>query len=135
MIVIPAEGGAQPLAVIGNQNTTPASLTFAELKGIMRADQQRFGNGQKIVLAVMKVSTPTGNSVVERVLEMSADAFRKHWLAVIFQGKATPPKQFDTEEALRVFVATTEGAIGILPSSSVTGEGISQISVDGKKTW
>ena len=77
--------GAQdiPLIVIGNQKGAPAGLKQTELRSILKGEQQRWRNGNKVIIALMKTNTPVGKHTSEKIYDMSADEFKKYWLALV----------------------------------------------------
>lgn len=119
------------LVAIGNASTTPSALNGAELKSIMRGETQRWKNGKRIMIALMKTNTQLGQATSAKVYDMSGDELNKYWLALVFQGKATAPTFFNSTDELQNFVASNPGAIGITDKATSTNE-IRIITVDGK---
>jgi len=119
------------LTVISNNNGAPPELRAGALKSILRGERQRWPNGTKVVIALMKTNTPVGSSTVKKIYNMSADELNKYWLALVFQGKATAPTFFNSTNDLEAFVAQTPGAIGITDNA---GSNVRAITVDGKKS-
>ena len=119
-----------PLTVISNNTGAPPDLKLGALKSILRGERQRWPNGAKVVIALMKTNTPVGNSTLKKIYNMSADELNKYWLAMVFQGKASAPTFFNSTADLEAFVAQTPGAIGITTNDS---NNVRTITVDGKK--
>lgn len=120
-----------PLTIISNNNGAPAELKTGALKSILRGEKQRWPNGTKVVIALMKTNTPVGSSTVKKIYNMSADELNKYWLALVFQGKATAPTFFNSTSDLEAFVAQTPGAIGVTDNA---GNNVRAITIDGKKS-
>lgn len=120
-----------PLTIISNNNGAPDQLQAGALKSILRGEKQRWPNGTKVVIALMKTNTPVGSSTVKKIYNMSADELNKYWLALVFQGKAAAPTFFNSTSELEAFVAQTPGAIGVTGS---TGNMVRSITVEGKKS-
>lgn len=120
------------LTVISNPKGAPPELKFVELKSILMGERQRWRNGNKIVIALMKTNTAVGKYTGEKIYNMSPDELKKFWLALVFQGKADAPSFFNTIGELQAFVAENPGAIGIidqpLPSYSTK-----VVMIDGKR--
>lgn len=123
---------AQQLTVIGHAKGVPPNLTLNQLQGILKGDKQRWSDGTKVTIALMKTNTPAGAAIGKRILNMSGDQFNKLWLALEFQGKADAPVFFTSDADLDAFVAQTPGAIGVTGSTSPPG--VKVLAVDGKKT-
>lgn len=117
------------LIVISNAQTI--DVTFSELKTIMRGEKQRWNNGEKVKLAIMKTTTVTGTQVSQKVYNMSTSQLNKYWLAQVFQGRVQAPKFFTSEIELESYVKQTKGAIGIV--TKVTQPEIKIITIEGKK--
>lgn len=120
------------LTVISNPKGTPEELKFSELKSIFMGEQQRWRNGTKITLALMKTNTDVGKTTSSKVYGMSGDELNKFWLALVFQGKASAPNFFNSESDLENFVARNPGAIGITDQLAANTE-LRTILVEGRK--
>lgn len=127
-----AQGG--PLTVISNPNGAPAGLNLRELKSVFMGEKQRWRNGTKVLIALMKPATNTGRLISDKVYNMSSDQVNKFWLALVFQGKTESPVSFDSPDALVNFVNNNPGAIGILNQSDVPTDAAITL-VDGKKAF
>jgi len=62
-----------PLTVISNQKGAPATLNLKELKSIFMGEKQRWHNGTKVVIALMKPNTETGKAISSKLYNMSSD--------------------------------------------------------------
>lgn len=133
LLLLGYKAGAQTLTVISNAKGSPPELKFVELKSIMLGERQRWRNGNKIVIGLMKTNTPVGKATSEKIYNMSPDEVRKYWLALVFQGKADAPMFFNTTNELQAFVADNPGAIGIV-EQAMPGSNTTIVSVDGKRT-
>ncbi len=120
------------LTVISNAKGTPETLRFSELKSIFMGEQQRWRNGTKITLALMKTNTDVGKVTSFKVYGMSGDELNKFWLALVFQGKAAAPIFFNSVSELENFVAHNPGAIGITDQLAANTD-IKTIMVEGRK--
>jgi ABC-type phosphate transport system substrate-binding protein len=127
----PAWAQDQPLVIIGNPKGVPADLKLPQLKATMRGERLRWPDGSKVVIALLKSTTPIGQSTSKKVYNMSANELNKYWLALVFQGKADAPNFFSSEAELAEFVAQTTGAIGVVSQPTA---GSKTITIDGKRT-
>ncbi|MDO7849333.1 hypothetical protein Q5H92_23420 [Hymenobacter sp. M29] len=127
----PAWAQDQNLVIIGNGKGVPSEMKLAQLKATMRGEKLRWPDGSKVVIALLKTTTPIGQSTSRKIYNMSANELNKYWLALVFQGKADAPNFFNSEAELAEFVAQTAGAIGVVnqpvPSSKT-------ITIEGKKS-
>ena len=122
------------LAAVGNQSGAPSEMKLSELKSVLLGETQRWKNGNRVIIALMKTNTSIGKTTSARLYEMSGDELNKFWLALVFQGKAQPPNFFSSASELENFVAQNPGAIGIL-DKPIPGSEIKSILVDGQKTF
>ena len=125
--------GEIALSVISNSKGAPSEISMSKLKTVFRGEQQRWKDGTKVTLALMKTNTPVGDEIAKRLLGMTSKELNKYFLAQVFQGKMSSPQFFDSEEELITYIKNNVGAIGILGSKN-TG-GLNPILVDGKKTF
>lgn len=118
------------LVVISNGKGAPAEMKMAQFKSALRGEKQRWPDGTKVVIALMKTSTPIGNATCKKIYNMSGNELNKYWLALVFQGKADAPNFFNSESELEAFVAQTQGSIGIVSQTINTNK---PVLIDGKK--
>ena len=123
------------LTVISNQKGAPAALNLSELKSVFLGEKQRWRNGTKVVIALMKPNTATGKIISSKLYNMSSDEVNKFWLALVFQGKADSPVSFESAEALENFVSNNPGAIGIVPDNESLPANTQVTLIDGKKSF
>ena len=122
------------LVVIGNQSGTPTELKMNELKAVFRGQRQRWGDGTKVVIAMIKTTTPLGNEISEKIYSMNGDGVRGFWAGISFAGKFDPPNVFNTESEVEIFVSQNPGAIAILDRVTNIPD-VKTILVSGKKTF
>lgn len=127
-------GKAQTLAAIGNVSGAPAEMKLPELRAVLKGETQRWKNGKRVVIALMKTSTPLGKTTSSKIYDMSGDELNKYWLALVFQGKAQAPVFFTSVSELENFVAQNPGAIGII-DKPVANADVRSVMVDGKPSF
>ncbi|MDQ6902627.1 MAG: hypothetical protein M3139_06400 [Bacteroidota bacterium] len=125
---------ATGLVALGNQSGVPPTMKLSELKSVLMGEKQRWENGNRVIIALMKTSTPIGKATSAKIYDMSGNELNKFWLALVFQGKAQAPNFFNSPNDLENFVAQNPGAIGILDKSFADPE-IKSIIIDGQKTF
>ncbi|HVE61827.1 MAG TPA: hypothetical protein VNA26_08405 [Chitinophagaceae bacterium] len=130
-VVSVAKSQEGALVVIGNQQGVPAILKYSELRSILMGEKQRWRNGSKIVIALMKTNTATGKITSKKLYDMSGDELNKFWLSLVFQGKAPAPAFFNTAAELQNFVSQNPGSIGII-DQLVLNDNLRTIIIDGK---
>jgi len=130
---ISARAQNQMLTVISNDKGAPTELKLSDLRSIFLGERQRWRNGSKISIALMKTSTPAGMFTCRKIYDMSSDDLKKFWLALVFEGKADAPAFFNTTSELESFVAENPGAIGIIDQPPASAD-THIVLIDGKKT-
>jgi len=133
LFALTATSQVSSLTVISNPKGSPSSLKFSELRSIFMGEQQRWRGGTKVSIALMKTNTIAGKNTSIRVYGMSGDQLNKHWLALVFQGKAAAPNFFNSATELENFVAQNPGAIGILDQEPATND-VKTVMIEGKKS-
>ena len=122
------------LVALGNQAGVPSMMKLSELKSVLMGEKQRWENGNRVIIALMKTSTPIGKATSSKIYDMSGNELNKFWLALVFQGKAQAPNFFNSPNDLENFVAQNPGAIGIL-DKPISDPEIKSIIIDGQKTF
>lgn len=134
LLAFSLSGRAQTLTVISNVSGAPAEMKFSEVKSVFKGEQQRWKNGKRILIALMKTNTPLGKSTSDKVYDMTGDELNKYWLSLVFQGRAQAPVFFTSTSDLQAFVAQNPGAIGIVDKAT-TGGDVRALTVDGKSSF
>lgn len=118
------------LTIVGNSQSVPQEMNMNQLKSVLRGEQLRWNDGSKVIIALMKTTTPIGSTTCDKIFNMSGNQVSKYFLALVFQGKMKAPTFFDSVEELENFVSKTPGAIGVLQVPD--DDELITISVDGK---
>ena len=126
----PAHAQSPNLVIIGNGRGVPTEMNLGQFKAAMRGEKLRWPDGSKVVIALLKPSTPTGQNTSKKIYNMSANELNKYWLALVFQGRADGPNFFSSEADLAEFVAQTPGAIGVVTQPVPTSK---TVIVEGRK--
>jgi hypothetical protein len=130
-VVIATIAHSQSLSVIANQKGSPSSLNWNELRSVFMGEKQRWSNGTKIIIALMKTNNPVGMTICKKVYDMRPDELNKYWLALVFQGKVSAPFFFNSASDLQNFVSQNPGSIGIIDQTVNTAD-VKTLAVDGK---
>jgi len=119
-VMSPSIAAAQEVIVIANPNVPVSSLTGDEVKDIFLAKKTQWDNGRKINFVTLK-NCDTHREFLKQYLQKSSSQFERYFRTLVFTGKGSIPKAFDTEEQLVGFVSGTDGAIGYVSSGTATG--------------
>jgi ABC-type phosphate transport system substrate-binding protein len=105
--------------VIANSSVAAASLTPAALKDIYTGNTKYWEGGQNITLAYMGDKT---DAAIQQASGMEVSEFKTFWQRLAFSGRGQQPKKADDAAALVALVASTKGAIAIVPAdATLTG--------------
>jgi hypothetical protein len=123
-----------PLVAIGSLTGVPSDISMNELKAVFHGERQRWPDGTKVVIAMIKSTSPLGNEISKKVYSMSGDEVRGFWARISFAGKFDPPNVFNTETEVETFISQNPGSIAILEKVNTMPE-VKTVLVGGKKTF
>jgi ABC-type phosphate transport system substrate-binding protein len=117
------------VVVIANDAVPLDSISAAALKDIYAGRTTYWPDGQRIgiVLLADEMGGET-DAALNEVSGMDASQFRTFWQRMVFSGRGQQPRKADDAASLVAFVATTRGAIALVPSN-VTLKGVKIIEV------
>ncbi len=122
------------LTAISNTKGAPSTMKMTELKSVLKGEKQRWNDGTKVSIVLMKTNTPVGEATCQKIYNMSGDKVKRFWLGLSFSGKADAPIFCNSISELETIVAQTPGAIAILDKISI-GTNTKTIVVDGKNSF
>jgi hypothetical protein len=122
------------LTVIGNVTGVPSEMKSSELVSVLKGEKQRWNDGTKVTIYIMKTTTPIGQSTCKKIYNWSGDKVKRYWLELSFSGKADAPTFCNTVEELESYVSQNPGAIGIVDRNS-SSNGVKTILIDGKNPF
>ena len=120
LITCLASGSIRALAldgviVIANSSVAADSLSADELRNIYTAKTTDWADGQRIIIVVLPDRT---DAALQQASGMEASQFRTFWLRLAFSGRGAQPQKADDAAALVALVASTKGAIGLVPADA-----------------
>jgi ABC-type phosphate transport system substrate-binding protein len=118
------------IAIVNSANSTN-ELTKKQLKAFLKGEIVRWPDKKKIILAMMKSNTTIGKQTAEIILNMSANDMDQFYLSLVFQGKLSAPKTFESSDELQAFVAANPGALGIINEGQLK-ETVKNIKINGQ---
>jgi ABC-type phosphate transport system substrate-binding protein len=121
-LILTTSFAQESLTIISNIKGAPADMKMSELKSIMRGEKQRWADGSKVNIFLMKTTTPVGQLTCQKVYNMSTDRVKRFWLELTFGGQAEAPTFCNTMEELESLVSQSPGAIGIIDKAKEVPE-------------
>ena len=105
--------------VIANTGLAADSLSADALKAVYTGKTKYWDGGQNIVIVVLNDKT---DAAVQQASGMEASQFKTFWQRLAFSGRGQEPKQADDAAAVVALVASTKGAVAIVPAdTALTG--------------
>jgi len=92
-----------------------SEITKAQVKKIFLGRSTTFNNGEKAI-AIETEGGKTKEQFLKQVIRKDKSAVESYWARMLFTGKATPPKQYSTEEEVKKLVASNPNTIGYIDS-------------------
>jgi len=129
MIVLaatPAVADEHPdVKLIAHPDVPDITCSEKNAERIFLGKKTRWEGGSRIV-PVMLREGDTHEEFVKELLDRSVAKFEIYWKQAVFTGKGIPPRTFDSEGELMVYVAETPGAIGYV-SRDATLRGVKEL--------
>ena len=88
------------LIIIGNK-TGLTALTLKDARDIFKGKMAFWKNKEEVIVVLPSPKSNDAEFVAKDIFQTSVTGMQKHWLALVFQGRANPP----------VFVQSTRDAI------------------------
>ena len=103
------------LAVLANAPGIE-TLSRGEVVQLMRGERALWRGGIAVTVVLPSARSPLIERVARDVFGLSKAGLQRYWLSLVFQGRATPPAQFESAEEMVAFVRRTPGAIAVVPA-------------------
>jgi ABC-type phosphate transport system substrate-binding protein len=130
LAAIPGPADAQ-VAVIVHRSSAVSTISKEELRRLYLGEQDALPGGKRIVLVEEQQVRPT---FYARVVGMSPDRVKRHWLGKVFSGdREAPPRGFASSPEVVRFVAQTPDAIAFVDAAMVDTT-VKVLPVDGRRT-
>ncbi len=101
------------LVIIGNK-TGLTELTIKEARDIFKGKMTFWKNQEEVIIVLPSPKSDGASGVARDIFQTSVTGMQKHWLALVFQGRANPPVFVQsTLEAIN-YVNKNPGAIAAL---------------------
>lgn len=115
------------VVVIANKNVSETSMSKDKVKQIFLGKVVKWQDGSRIRFVTLKGDSH--KSFLKEYIGRSEAQYKTYWKKILFTGKGSMPKSFDTEQEMAQYVANTKGAIGYI-SKNTAAENVASISVN-----
>ena len=106
---------AESFDVVANESVKVESLDKAALKDILLGKTAYWDGGQAVTVIIVTEKT---DAALLEITGMSASQFKTHWQRLTFSGRGKQPKETDSPEKLASLVASTKGAVALIPAGT-----------------
>lgn len=100
--------------VVVNEGVPVTSLSASALKDILNGKTTYWEGGQNVTIAFSEKT----DAALKEASGMDASQFKTFWQRLAFSGRGQQPKKVDDSAALVALVASTKGAIAIVPADA-----------------
>jgi len=111
--LLPLGLGAQEVTPIAN-NTGQLNWTENQIKAVFVGERSLWPNGKPVVVVLPASESDSFDRTAQWSLETDAFDYQKHWLSLVFQGRANAPVFVKDEQEVIEYIQQHEGAIGLL---------------------
>lgn len=110
---------ADDIKVIANPSVKAESISIAELRSAFLLQRKTLKDGSPVEPVLQKRGA-THETFLRQYLNRDSEEIRIYYQGLVFTGKGSMPKQFDSDVQVVAYVAQTRGAIGYVSMSSPT---------------
>ena len=103
----------EKLHIIGNK-TGLTELTLKEARDIFKGKMAFWKNKEEVIIVLPSPKSDDASGVANEIFQTSVTAMQKHWLALVFQGRANPPVFVQSTKEAIDYVNKNPGAIAAL---------------------
>jgi ABC-type phosphate transport system substrate-binding protein len=115
------------VVVIANKDVSETSMSKDKVKQIFLGKVVKWQDGSRIHFVTLKGDSH--KDFLKEYIGRSEAQYKTYWKKILFTGKGSMPKSFDTEEEMAQYVANTAGAIGYVSTNAAT-ENVATITVN-----
>lgn len=129
LLCAPMCSSADALYLVAN---VPPNSDLSQEYGlsIMRGENKNWGSGADARVALPSRESQNYDVIAYSLMGGSGKAMERRWFALVFSGKVNAPKYLEDDSAVMDFIASTEGAIGIVTSEYDEVEGLMVVKIE-----
>lgn len=113
------EGLAGDVKVIANPDIRADTISARELKSIFLLQRRDLSDGSSVI-PVMQKSGRVHEAFLEQYLDRSSEELLIYYQGLSFTGRATMPKELNSDQEVVAYVVKTKGAIGYVSTTADT---------------
>jgi len=116
LLVAPTAEAAR-CRILVHSSLKASDVPYATVKGIFLGEV-RFVGQERVIPFTYQEGSAAEREFVEQCLGLTAEAFRIHWVRLVFREGVPPPRQVDSTRAMVAAVGATPGGVGYLTSDA-----------------
>jgi len=122
------------IAVVVNKSNPVTDISYNELKQILEARKQYWGNGERITLIFKSIVSNETRTLIDMVYKIKYDEFDKYWFLKVYNNKIMEfPKILHSTGTINILVSEISGAIAFIGVTEVSKRGnIKILKINGK---
>lgn len=110
---------AADIALVTHPANPLSTLEIPDARRLFLKHTNEFPDGNRAQVATLHQDSDVRREFEKQVLNMSASQLKTYWAKHIFTGQNRPPQEFDSEEQMKQWIASTPGALGYLHVNQV----------------
>lgn len=105
--------------VIANPSVKTDSISTSELRSVFLLERKALRDGSRVE-PVMEKSDATRLAFLKQYLNRDSEEIQTYYQGLVFTGKASMPKQLNSDTEVVAYVARSKGAVGYVSSAAST---------------
>ena len=110
---------AADIALVTHPENPLTTLDIADARRLFLKQTYVFPGGGRAQVATLGRHSELQLEFERNVLNMSSSQLKTYWAKYLFTGQNRPPREFNSEEEIKQWIAVTPGALGYLHVNQV----------------
>lgn len=107
------------IALVTHPENPLTTLDIADARRLFLKQTYVFPGGGRAQVATLSRHSGLQLEFEKNVLNMSSSQLKSYWAKYLFTGQNRPPREFNSEEEIKQWIAVTPGALGYLHVNQV----------------
>ena len=116
-LVATATESSSTLKLIANESVAATAISIDEVKEVFLLTSPSFGSSGRVT-PVLEKGGPAHEAFLKEYLRKTDDGLLTYYRSLLFTGKATMPKMFNTDAEVVEYVSKTKGAVGYVSAAA-----------------
>jgi len=112
MLCLASRTSFAEVLIIANKNVSEDSISKVEVKNIFLGKTVKWADKSNISFVILK--NGIHKDFLKEYIKRSSSQYKNYWKKMVFTGKGSQPRAFETEKELIQYVAETDGAVGYI---------------------